>query len=122
MIKPWSMMDWTMDFYSTYWMVIWGGGLVLFAALIMWRTSSYDLSGAAFDSAWQLARGKRTAENPTAIEQKLRDINAEASVTGKAKRAAGTVLGHLVAKVLNTAAMLMIAVGAALIVAGIFWR
>ena len=107
---------------SNEWMMIWGGGLTLFAAFIMWRISSYDLSGAAFDSAWQLARGKRTAENPTAIEQKLRDINAEASVTGKAKRAIGTVLGHFIAKVLGTAAMLMLAIGLGLIAAGVFWR
>jgi hypothetical protein len=106
---------------SNEWMMIWGGGLALLAAFIMWRISSYDLSGAAFDSAWQLARG-RTAENPTAIEQKLRDINAEASVTGKAKRAAGTVLGHFIAKVLGTVAMLMLAVGLGLLAAGILWR
>lgn len=103
-------------------LIVWGGGLVLVAALIMWRISSYDLAGAAFDSAWQVARGKRTAENPTVIEQKMRDINAAATATGKAKRAVGTVLGHFVAKVLGTAAMLMLAVGLALLAAGIFWR
>lgn len=107
---------------SNEWMMIWGAGLGLAALLIMWRVSKYDLAGAAFDSAWQVARGKRSAENPTAIEAKLRDIGNEASVAGKAKRAAGTVFGHFAAKVANLIAILMLLVGAALIAAGIYWR
>ena len=39
-------------------------------ALIRWRVSRYDLKDAAIDSAWTLARGRRTAENPTALEAK----------------------------------------------------
>ena len=73
----------------------------MLAILIMWRTSRYDLKGAAFDSAWQVARGKRTAENPTEIEKRLGEITSEASVTGKATRAAGTVIGHFAAQVLG---------------------
>ena len=107
---------------SSEWMMIWGGALVVLAAFVMWRISSYDLAGAAFDSAWQVARGRRTAENPTAIEEKLSEINAAASVTGKARRAAGTLIGHFVAKVLGTVAMLMLAIGLGLLAAGFFWR
>lgn len=104
------------------WMMIWGGGIALLAILIMWRVSRYDLAGAAFDSAWQVARGKRSAETPTALEEKYNEIAREGSVTGKARRAAGTVIGHFVAKVLNVIAMLMLLAGAALIAAGWFWR
>jgi hypothetical protein len=104
------------------WMMIWGAGIALVAILIMWRVSRYDLAGAAFDSAWHLARGKRTAETPTALEEKYREIAGEASVTGKARRAAGTVIGHFAAKVLNVVALFMLLGGAILIAAGWFWR
>lgn len=104
------------------WMMIWGAGLGLLAILIMWRVSRYDLAGAAFDSAWQVARGKRTAETPTALEEKYREIAGEASVTGKARRAAGTVIGHFAAKVFNLIAIVMLLAGAGLIAAGIYWR
>lgn len=107
---------------SNEWMMIWGAGIALLAFVIMWRVSRYDLAGAAFDSAWQVARGKRSAENPTALEEKLRDINAEASATGKAKRAAGTVIGHFAAKVANFIAIIMLLIGAGLVAAGYFWR
>lgn len=104
------------------WMMIWGAGVALLAVLIMWRVSRYDLAGAAFDSAWQVASGQRSAENPTALEEKYNEIAREASVTGKARRAAGTVIGHFAAKVANLIAMLMLLAGAALIAAGYFWR
>jgi hypothetical protein len=103
------------------WMMIWGGGFIVLAILIMWRTSRYDLKGAAFDSAWQVARGKRTAENPTEIEKRLGEIASEATVTGKATRAAGTVIGHFAAQVLGVVAWLMLLAGAALAAAGYFW-
>lgn len=107
---------------SNEWMMIWGAGLGLVALLIMWRVSRYDLAGAAFDSAWQVARGKRSADNPTALDEKYNEIAREASVTGKARRAAGTVIGHFAAKVANTIALLMLLVGAVLIGLGFYWR
>ena len=63
-----------MSLSANDWMMIWGGGFIVLAILIMWRTSRYDLKGAAFNSAWQVARGKRTAENPTEIEKRLGEI------------------------------------------------
>lgn len=112
----------TINLGTNEWMMIWGAGIALLAILIMWRISRYDLAGAAFDSAWQVARGKRSAENPTALEEKYNEIAREASVTGKARRAAGTVIGHFAAKVLNLIAMLMLLGGAALAALGYFWR
>ena len=104
------------------WMVIWGAGLALVGMFIMWRVSRYDLAGAAFDSAWQVARGKRSAETPTALEEKYNEIAREASLTGKAKRTAGTVIGHFAAKVFNLIAILMLLAGAVLIALGVYWR
>ena len=49
-----------------------GGIFILLGPLMLWRTSRYDLKGALINSVWQLARGKRSADNPTAIEAKLR--------------------------------------------------
>lgn len=110
------------DLDTNAWMMIWGAGLALVAVLIMWRVSRYDLAGAAFDSAWQVARGKRTAENRTALEEKLGEITGEATVTGKARRAAGTVIGHFAAQVANMIALVLLLAGAVLIAAGWYWR
>ncbi|WP_072393966.1 hypothetical protein [Hyphomicrobium sp. CS1GBMeth3] len=104
------------------WLMIWGAGVALLALVIMWRVARYDIAGAAFDSAWQVARGKRTAETPTALEEKYNEIAREASYTGKARRAAGTVIGHFAAKVANVIAMIMLLAGAVLIGLGYFWR
>jgi hypothetical protein len=98
-----------------------GGILILLGILILWRTSRYDLKGAVIDSVWQLARGKRNADNPTAIEAKLREIRAEATIAGKAKRAAGQVLGHFVAQALGVVALVAIGLGAILVAVGLFW-
>lgn len=103
------------------WMMIWGAGIMLFALIVLWRVSRYDLVGAAWDSAWHVARGRRSTESPTALEEKYRDIAGQASVTGKARRAAGTVIGHFIAKAASVLAMLMLLLGAALIAAGYVW-
>jgi hypothetical protein len=100
-----------------------GGAVVLILGFLLWRRMShYDLKGAAIDSVWQLARGRRTAENPTPIEAKLHDIGSATTVTGKATRAAGTVIGHFVAQVLSLVALVMMLAGVLLVAAAIWWR
>jgi hypothetical protein len=59
---------------TSSWLMLSGAALVLVGFAIRWKVSAYDLKDAAIDSAWTLARGKRTAENPTALEAKYRDI------------------------------------------------
>jgi len=103
------------------WLLLSGGALVLLAILIWWRTARYDIKGAAIDSAWQLARGKRTAENPTPIEAMVNEIGAEATHFGKAKRTAYTVAGHFVAQLLGVVALFMLLIGLVLIALGWFW-
>ena len=104
------------------WLMISGAALFLLGFAIMWRTSRYDLAGAAAESAWQVATGGRTAENPTAIEQKLNDITSQGTVTGKAKVAAGTVIGHFYAKVMGLVSLVMMGLGGILAAAGFWWR
>lgn len=111
----------------THWLAsprLFGTGLALVAigVAIWWRTSRYDLKGVAIDSAWHLARGKRTAESPTEIETRLRDIAAAPTVAGKAGRAAGTVIGHFVAQVLSVVALVLVLGGGVLAAIGIWWR
>jgi len=103
------------------WLAIWGGGLVLTAILIWWRTGRYDIKGAAVDSVWQIARGKRTADNPTAIEMTANEIGAEATVAGKAKRTAFTVAGHFMAQVFSVVALFMLLIGIVLLGVAWFW-
>lgn len=104
------------------WLLLWGGGLMLLGVLIWWRTARYDLKDAALESAWQVARGKRTAQNPTAIEVKLNQIKAEATLAGKTRRAAVTVIGHFLAQALGLIAMIVTLSGAGLLAIGLFWK
>jgi hypothetical protein len=112
---------WTMLATST-WIMLAGVALILLGFLIRWKVSSYDLKDAAIDSAWTLARGRRTAENPTALETKFKDIQSQPTWTGKAGKTAGTVVGHFVAQVLGVAALAMMLAGLALAVGGYLWR
>ena len=110
-----------MELGTNGWLMVWGGGLVLLAIIIWWRTSRYDIKGAAVDSVWQIARGRRTADNPTAIDVMARDIGAAPTVTGKAKRSVFTVIGHFIAQLLSIAALIMLVVGVILLAVGWFW-
>jgi hypothetical protein len=98
-----------------------GGALVIVGVLIRWRTARYDLKDAAIDSAWTLARGKRTAENPTALEAKYRDIRDQPTWGGRATRAAGTVAGHFIAQVMAVVSLVMVLAGVAMIGGAYFW-
>jgi hypothetical protein len=86
-----------------------------------WKTSRYDLKDAAIDSAWTLARGRRTAENPTALEAKFNEIRSQPTWTGKATSAAGTAAGHFAAQLLGVVALVLMLAGLALAVFGFFW-
>jgi hypothetical protein len=111
-----------MGLSTNAWLMLAGAGLVLIGLLIRWRVSSYDLEDAAIDTAWTLARRKRTPDNPTALEVKYREISAEPTWGGRAKRTAATVAGHFIAKALGVVSLVMMLAGLALAVAGYFWR
>src|SRR5439155_914390 len=84
---------------------------ILIGVLIRWKTARFDLKDAALDSAWTLARRKRTAENPTALEVKFNDIRSQPTWTGKATRAAGTAAGHFMAQILGVVALVLAMAG-----------
>src|SRR5689334_9597993 len=97
------------------WLMLAGAVAVLVGILIRRWASRYDLKDAAMDSAWTLLRGKRTADNPTAIEAKLKDIKSQPTWTGKATKTAGTAVGHLLAQVGQVAAMVLLLAGLAML-------
>ncbi|NJO34740.1 MAG: hypothetical protein HC869_18075 [Rhodospirillales bacterium] len=103
------------------WLIAGGLVLVLIGVLIRWKTARYDLKDAAIDSAWTLARGRRTGENPTALEAKFNEIRSRPTWTGKATSAAGTAIGHFAAQVLGVVALVLVLVGLALAIFGFFW-
>jgi hypothetical protein len=91
------------------WLILSGIVLVALGIYIRWRTARYDLKDAAIGSAWTLARGKRTAENPTTLEQKFSDIRAQQTWTGRATKAGGIAAGHFASQVLAVVALVLVA-------------
>ncbi len=106
---------------SNLWMFVAGAVLFVLGWLLYRRTSRYDLKGAAIDSAMDVARGRRSAGNPTEIERRLQDIASRKTSAGKVTAAASTVVGHFAAQFFGVAAILMMLAGAALIALGVFW-
>jgi hypothetical protein len=104
------------------WLMLVGAGAVLIGILMRRWAQRYDLKDAALDSAWTLLRGRRTANNPTALEARLHDIQAQPTWTGKATKAAGTAAAHGLAQVGQAMALVLILVGLALVAAGFVWR
>jgi len=104
------------------WLILSGAVLIALGIYIRWRTARYDLKDAAFDSAWTLARGKRTAENPTALEQKFDEVRSQSTWTGRATKAGGMAAGHFASQVLAVVALVLVAAGIVLAGVGYFWR
>jgi hypothetical protein len=103
------------------WLMLSGVVLIVLGALIRWRTARYDLKDAAFDSAWTIVRGKRTAQNPTALETRFNEIRRQPTWTGRATSAAGTAAGHFASQAFAVIALAMVLAGLALVVLGYFW-
>ena len=101
---------------------LWGFVLLGLGLYVRWRTGRYDLKGKAISSAFQTARGKRSAHNPTALEQELREITSQVTLKGKAATAAGKVAGHFVAQVAGVVGLVAMGLGAALTLYGIMGR
>lgn len=94
---------------------------LLVAALLLWRMASrWDLKGLAADAAWQAARHRRI-DAESDLARHVREIAADPSRVGQAKRVAGHAVRHVVAQVLTIAALLLAATGAAAIGFSI-WR
>jgi hypothetical protein len=111
-----------MEFGSTAALLIAGAVLLAIGFLIRRRLSRYDVRGMITSSLWQVARRKRTAERRTDIEQRLSEITSAATPFGKARRATGHLIGHLVAPVLSLVSLGLILGGVALMAAAFFLR
>ncbi len=109
-----------MDFVSHPGLLIAGAVTILIGLLIRRFVSRYDFAGLAMNSAWQVARGRRTAESPTEIEERLNEITAATTTFGKARRLGGNVIGHFVAPILGLIGLILILGGAALLGAAYF--
>jgi hypothetical protein len=107
---------------SNAWLIVAGAAFIVVGLLLRRWSARHDLREAAIDSAWSIARGRRTADNPTAIEARFRDIQAQPTWTGKATRTAGTAIAHFLAQIAAVAALILILGGLALAAAGFLWR
>jgi hypothetical protein len=99
---------------------LWGLALVAVGLLLRWRTARYDLKDKVLSSAFQTVRGKRSSDNPTALDEELRDITSQVSMTGKATKAARKVAGHFVAQLAGLIALGLLLLGAVLMAYGMF--
>ena len=111
-----------MEFIDQHWLGVSGGVLILVGLLLRWRTGRYDLKDELIDSAWQVARGKRSAENPTAVEERLKDLAAQPGTTGKLRSAGGAILGHFLSQVFAVVALIMMLAGVVMIGLEFYWR
>lgn len=98
-----------------------GTGLIVLGILIRWWASRYDIKDAVLDSAWQAARGKRSAANPTEVEKRLKEITSQATAAGKVTTAASTVIGHFFAQAIGLVALIIMLAGAGMIGLGL-WK
>jgi hypothetical protein len=88
------------------------GGLVLLGIAIRWKTSAYDLKDAAIDSGrgrWRAASARPRIRRRW--KAKYRDIQDQATWTGKATKTADTVAGHFIARVLGWVALILMLAG-----------
>jgi hypothetical protein len=107
---------------ARFWVIASGLALILVGVLIRRRTARYDLKDATIESAWTLARGRRTADNPTALETVFNNVRSQPTWTGKAGKAARTAFGHYAAQILALVALVLVVAGAGLTLLGLFWR
>lgn len=93
-------------------------GAILLAIGYVFRSiaSRYDFKEILLCSFFQWARGKRTAETPTDIEQRFSEITSAPTRFGKARQVGTNVAGHFIAPVLGLIGLLFMLGGLVL-----FW-
>jgi hypothetical protein len=96
-----------------------GLGAVLLVVGYMLRSwaAKHDLMDLAKDAAWQVAKnkGNLAAVDQSDIGQKFRDLQGDASNTGRAKKAAGYAARHAMAQVAGIGGVISLLIGAGLI-------
>ncbi len=97
------------------------GGISFLIGLFLRRWAGRrDLVGSLTDSAWQVVRGKRRGGRKTDIEEKFAAIASAATTAGRARRATGSVIGHLLSATVGLIGLALILAGLILIAGGVY--
>jgi hypothetical protein len=101
-----------------------GALLLVIGYLLRSWAAKHDLMDLAKDAAWQVAKnkGNLAAANESEIGQKFKDLQGDASNTGRAKKAAGYAARHAVAQVAGISGLISLLIGACLIGLAFFWK
>jgi hypothetical protein len=97
--------------------------LVLGYLLRSWA-AKHDLMDLAKDAAWQVAKnkGNLAAVDRSEIADKFKDLAADGSNTGRAKKAAGYAARHAMAQVAGISGLISLLIGVGLIGAAFVWK
>lgn len=98
-----------------------GAAIALIGLFVIGRMLRHDLVDAAVASTYQVARGKRSAGNPTPLDEKLREINAGSTTADKAVIATELVVKHLAAQAAYVVGTVLLVIGALVVAAGMNW-
>ena len=98
-----------------------GAALARIGLFVIGRMLRHDLVDAAVASTYQVARGQRTAQNPTPLDEKLQEINAGSTTAGKAFVAIALVTKHLAAEAAYVVGTVLLVIGALVFTAGMNW-
>ncbi len=97
------------------------GVFILFGMLLRRWAGQSDLVGSLTDSAWQVARGKRSRGQLTDIEERIAGITSATTTGGKIRRATGSIIGHMLSATVALIGLFLILAGLAMAVAGYFY-
>ena len=96
-----------------------GIGVVLLVIGYLLRSwaARHDPMDLAKDAAWQVAKskGKLSAVNESELAGKFKELQADGSNTGRAKKAAGYAARHAAAQVAGICGLLSLLIGAVMI-------
>lgn len=98
-----------------------GAAIALIGLFVIGRMLRHDLVDAAVASTYQVARGKRTTENPTPFDEKLQEIDAGSTTAGKAVIATALLVKHLAAQAAYVVGTVMLVIGVLVVAAGMNW-
>ena len=108
------------------WLWVAGAGSVLAGYLLMRWAGRYDAAGIAMDAAWRLAKTRSATgardELGRVVDEQLADIRADAARLGHTRTAIKHGWRFFIARFVNIAGLVLIAIGLAILAAAAFWR
>lgn len=100
-----------------------GGILLLLIGVLLWRWASrHDLKGMAVDAAWQVAKKRGDINTETELGNRLKELQADPSNLGRAKKVAGYGVRHVIAQIASLAGIVSMLGGAALSAAAFYLK